>query len=414
VAELGAGGGGDGPVELAQGVGEGAMGANDFPESVVNTTGWFRCRAGGALRFLPRIGKDSGYNGDDGNDMGPKGTGVHAVGPARRKLLETDPNNPWKLPTPEELGLLDFSKPENAIGMKSLSGGDGRRRSIEIPLPTIQEYIPNRRRYPLILKRRMLDKNAVNYNDMSVCKVTALAPDSMKSYNPCCSHVKTNQNDWITVSKKKGRLTMYAPGVGFEPGAFVDAGIVASAVGAKKGTPSHFAIAAAMLDSATPKSSTKASEVDLGESADPTTKMSNSNAIVANLVSAMHPPKGSAGDYPDIEISNYVSASFNQEDLVQGCQIASGWGRRKIHVTLPRKDPTTLMDNVREAKLNFSFMKLTVCKSLIPRTTFDSHCETRKAVLSCEVEYMSFTKPGVYESARSCDREARKAAVAAC
>jgi hypothetical protein len=389
----------------------------DKTAAVVNSTGWFRCQE--PNNGHAKIGKDAGWSGGDGPGA-CQGTECPPGG-VRRKLLQSFQ---LERPTTEELGFTDYSKPENAIGTHRLDidkEGGLRRRNYEPPEPMPpMPYVPNRRRYPLILKRRKMEDKVINYEDKNVCKVYALAPDTMKSVAPCCTHIKTNPDLWITVSKRKGRIQMYAEGVGHEPGAFVDAGVVASAVGARKDTAGHFAIAAALLDSTTKPASTSPTEyADLGEGAEPTT---NEGRIAADLLSSMHPPAGTPGDYPEKEQVNYRSATFNQADSIMGCQIASAWGRRKIEVSLPGKITSGKLkglESILRAKLNFVFMKLSVCKSVVPRTTYDSHCEVRKQILECSVQYKQPSPDGQlqettpYGGIVDCDEDARKAATAA-
>ena len=137
--------------------------------------------------------------------------------------------------------------------------------------------------------------------------------------------------------------------------------------------------------------------------------------MAAALMNSMHPPAGSPGEYPEKEVVNYRSNTFNQEDQNYGCNIASNFGRRKIEVSLKAKSDLNDNMTVKLAKLNFVFMKLQVCKSLVPRVPYHSHCENEVAIISCDVSYKT---DGVlrskddtgWRSTVPCDADAKKAA----
>lgn len=392
---------------------------------LVQAKGFIRCKDPSAgvtdAGRMTGFSGGAGFGGCQGTDCGNDGEGPkpkeEADRAASRRLLAKEGYYQYsdRMPTLEEIGFKDYSLPKNAIGREKL-GSSRRRTPVEIPRPPVHPYTPNRRRYPLVLKRRLIDKNAVNYADMNVCKTHSLAKDTMKSYAPCCSHPKTQQDKWIAKRMTKGRLQMYVPGVGFEPGSFVDAGLVSSMVGARKNTAGHFAIAAALLDKTTPpmEYTNELGEEVLLDLHAPTP----SAAVASALMTAMHPPAGSPGEYPEKEVVNYRMNSFNQEDQSYGCNIASNFGRRKIEVALKAK--SDLMQGqmtVKLAKLNFVFMKLQVCKTLVPRVPYHSHCENEMAIISCDVSYKtdgplrSKSDTG-WRGVEPCSEDAKKAAIA--
>lgn len=106
----------------------------------------------------------------------------------------------------------------------------------------------------------------------------------------------------------------------------------------------------------------------------------------------------------DKEIVKFNHATFNSEDIVGGCQIASETGRRKIEISVVKLGKTALAD------INFTFMKMTVCKH--------KTCERRAEILDCSIQYKTFNlekpeDPPKLEAKEDCDDAAVDAATAA-
>jgi len=219
--------------------------------------------------------------------------------------------------------------------------------------------------------------------------------------------------EWIIVTMKNGRVQMYANGVGMQPGASVDAAEVGKHVKAEPGTPGHFAMAAQLLEEkanagapapAPAPAPAEESHIELGESADPVGEFLRRRRTTTT-----------PGKFPEMDDAKYRLTTFNREDTKLGCQVGSSYGQRKIEITLPKMHKAGF-PVIAVARLHISFMKLTVCK--------EKHCDVRKQVLSCKVEWMRGEvnakqyalglRPGTYENPVDCDVEARKAATAAC
>jgi len=119
------------------------------------------------------------------------------------------------------------------------------------------------------------------------------------------------------------------------------------------------------------------------------TNAANEAAIAASAASAAqsamlktHPPikkPFAAGAYAgDKEVVKYGHVVLNSEDELVGCHISTAQGRRILKVSLGRSAYAQL------AEINFTFMKLTVCKA--------TQCEIQSRILDCAIRWIDSHK----------------------